>query len=101
MSGEDVAGLKMLGQRGEGTLRDAPFTTYVRDDYYDDSWMAGVVRTEEANRLGLTNAAIARQLAGAFSGAPVATIWEGDRQVNVILLLNADQRKSFDDVREA
>jgi len=43
--------------------------------------MAGVnVRAEEANRLGLTNASIAQQLSGAFSGSSVTTFWEGDRQ---------------------
>jgi multidrug efflux pump subunit AcrB len=102
ISGEDIAVLKTLGNQVKGILNDVPFATYVRDDYYDDSWYAGVnVRTEEANRLGLTNASIASQLAGAFSGAPVTTFWEGDRQVNVLLRLDADQRQSFDNVRDA
>jgi multidrug efflux pump subunit AcrB/outer membrane protein TolC len=102
ISGEDIAVLKTLGNQVKAILHDVPFATYIRDDYYDDSWYAGVnVRTEEANRLGLTNAGIAGQLAGAFSGASVTTFWEGDRQVNVLLRLDADQRRSFDDVRNA
>jgi multidrug efflux pump subunit AcrB/outer membrane protein TolC len=102
ISGEDIAVLKTLGNQVKGILHDVPFATYIRDDYYDDSWYAGVnVRTEEANRLGLTNASIAGQLAGAFSGAPVTTFWEGDRQVNVLLRVDADQRRSFDNVRDA
>src|SRR6202163_1252745 len=102
ISGEDIAVLKTLGDRVKGILHAVPFATYTRDDYYDDSWYAGVnVRPEEANRLGLTNATIARQLAGAFSGAPVTTFWEGDRQVDVLLRLDVDQRKNFDDVRNA
>jgi outer membrane protein TolC/preprotein translocase subunit SecF len=102
ISGEDITVLKTLGDRVKGILHGVPFATYTRDDYYDDSWYAGVnVRTEEANRLGLTNAGIAGQLAGAFSGAPVTTFWEGDRQVNVLLRLDADQRQSFDNVRDA
>jgi multidrug efflux pump subunit AcrB/outer membrane protein TolC len=102
ISGEDIAVLKTLGERVKGILHGVPFATYTRDDYYDDSWYAGVnVRTEEANRLGLTNAGIAGQLAGAFSGALVTTFWEGDRQVNVLLRLDADQRQSFDNVRDA
>src|SRR6202140_5612075 len=78
ISGEDIAVLKTLGDRVKGILHGVPFATYTRDDYYDDSWYAGVnVRTEEANRLGLTNASIAGQLAGAFSGAPVTPVWGG------------------------
>jgi multidrug efflux pump subunit AcrB/outer membrane protein TolC len=102
ISGDDIAVLKKLGNQVEGILREAPIATYVRNDYYDDSWMAGVnVRAEEANRLGLTNASIAQQLSGAFSGSSVTTFWEGDRQVDVLLRLDADQRRSFDDVRNA
>ena len=102
ISGDDISILKELGNQVESILRGVPFATYVRNDYYNDSWMVGVnVRPEEANRLGLTNATIARQLAGAFSGAPVTTFWEGDRQVNVLLRLDEGQRRSFDDVRNA
>jgi outer membrane protein TolC len=102
ISGEDIAVLKKLGNQVEGILRESPIATYVRNDYYEDSWMVGVnVRAEEANRLGLTNASIAQQLAGAFSGAPVTIFWEGDRQVDVLLRLDADQRRSFEDVRNA
>jgi multidrug efflux pump subunit AcrB len=95
-------GTTPLGSQVEGLLREIPIATYVRNDYYDDSWMAGVnVRAEEANRLGLTNASIAQQLSGAFSGSSVTTFWEGDRQVDVLLRLDADQRRGFDDVRNA
>ena len=102
ISGEDIAFLKTLSDQVEGILHEVPFANYIRDDYYGDSWIAGVnVRAEEANRLGLTNASIAQQLAGAFSGAQVTTFWEGDRQVDIVLRLDADRRKDFDDVRNA
>jgi multidrug efflux pump subunit AcrB/outer membrane protein TolC len=102
ISGDDIAVLKTLGTQVEGILRTVPIATYVRNDYYEDSWMAGVnVRAEEANRLGLTNASIAQQLSGAFSGSSVTTFWEGDRQVDVLLRLDPDQRRGFDDVRNA
>src|SRR5260370_18658105 len=96
ISGEYIAVLKTLGNQVKGILHDVPFATYIRDDYYDDSWYAGVnVRTEEAYRLGLTNASIAGQLAGAFSCAPGTTFWEGDRQVNVRLRVATHHRLRF------
>src|SRR5260370_4879882 len=102
ISGEEIAVLRTLGSRVRSILHDVPFATYIRDDYFDDSWYAGVnVRTEESNALGQTNAGMAGQLAGACSGAPVTTFWEGDRQVNVLLRVDTDQRQSFDDVRNA
>src|SRR2546426_7312055 len=86
ISGDDISILKKLGNQVESILRGVPFATYVRNDYYNDSWMVGVnVRPEEANRLGLTNATIARHLAGAVSGAPRTPFYEGDLRVNVLL----------------
>src|SRR5260370_12541004 len=82
ISGDDIAVLKKLGNQVEGILREIPIATYVRNDYYDDSWMVGVnVRAEEANRLGLTNASIAQQLAGAFYRATGTTIFVRKQQI--------------------
>jgi outer membrane protein TolC len=58
------------------------------------------VREEVASRLGITNATIAQQLAGGFEGAPMTTYWEGDRDVDVVLRLDAQNRQNFTDVRE-
>src|SRR5258708_19760428 len=86
ISGEDISVLKTLAKQVKGILHDVPFATYVRDDYYDDSWYAGVnVRAEEANRLGLTNASIANQLAAAFSPTPVTTFCHRARPVHLPL----------------
>src|SRR5260370_15798137 len=47
ISGDDIAVLKKLRSLVEGILREIPIATYVRNDYYDDSWRAGVnVRAE-------------------------------------------------------
>src|SRR5258706_8666407 len=38
ISGEDIFVLKTLAKQVKTILHDVPFATYVRDDYYDDSW---------------------------------------------------------------
>jgi multidrug efflux pump subunit AcrB len=58
------------------------------------------VREEVANRMGLTNAAIAQQLAAGFEGAPMTTFWEGDRDVDVVLRLDPSERQSFQNVSD-
>ena len=74
----------------------------VHNDYFNDSYMVDVdVNPEISNRLGMSNALVSQLLAGAFSGAPVSTFWEGDRAVNIVLRLDAQDRRSFDDVRDA
>jgi multidrug efflux pump subunit AcrB len=54
-----------------------------------------------AQRLGLTSANIAGQLAGSFQGVPVSTYWEGSRAVEITLRLEEARRQSFDNVRSA
>ena len=102
ISGYDIAALKQLGQQVEGIARDVPNAELVHNDYFNDSYLVNVdVNTEISNRLGMSNALVSQLLAGAFSGAPVSTFWEGDRAVNIVLRLDPRNRASFEDVRDA
>jgi multidrug efflux pump subunit AcrB/outer membrane protein TolC len=102
ISGYDTAALEQLGQRVEGIVRQVPFAEMVHNDYFNDSYLVDVdVNTEISNRLGLSNAIVSQLLAGAFSGAPVSTFWEGDRAINIVLRLDPQYRGSFEDVRDA
>ena len=99
--GDDAATLRTLGDRVEDILRHTPGATYIHTDWHEDAWQVGVnVREEVANRMGLTNASIAQQLAGSFEGAPMTTFWEGDRDVDVVLRLDPAERQSFQNVAD-
>jgi len=99
--GNDIGTLQTLGNRAEEILRHTPGATYVHTDWHEDAWQVGVnVREEVANRMGLTNGAIAQQLAAGFEGAPMTTFWEGDRDVDVVLRLDPDQRQNFQNVSD-
>ena len=100
--GEDVATLKSIGDRVRTILQNTPGSAYTHTDYREDLWQMRIdVNEEVANRLGLSNSSIARQLAGSFHGLPVTTFWEGDRAVDVTLRVEEDRRKSFDNVENA
>jgi multidrug efflux pump subunit AcrB len=99
--GDDIATLQTLGNQAEEILRHTPGATYVHTDWHEDAWQVGVnVREEVANRMGLTNGAIAQQLAVGFEGAPATTFWEGDRGVDVVLRLDPAERQSFQNVAD-
>jgi multidrug efflux pump subunit AcrB len=101
ISGDDIPTLETLGNRVEEIYRHTPGATYIHTDWHEDAWQVGLnVREEVANRMGLTNAAIAQQLAAGFEGAPVTTFWEGDRDVNVVLRLDPADRQSFQNVSD-
>ncbi|MFB3777687.1 MAG: efflux RND transporter permease subunit [Bryobacteraceae bacterium] len=102
VSGYDIATLQQIGRQVEGIVRDVPYAQMVHNDYFNDSYFVDVdVDPEVSNRLGLSNAIVARTLAGAFSGAPVSTFWEGNRAVNIVLRLDPAYRDSFERVRNA
>jgi multidrug efflux pump subunit AcrB/outer membrane protein TolC len=102
ISGEDVATLRTVGDRVQALLQKTPGAMDTHTDYREDLWQMRIhVNEEVANRLGLSNSTIARQLAGSFHGLPVTTFWEGDRAVDVTLRVEEERRRSFDDVENA
>jgi len=99
--GDDLDTMNGLGASVENILRHTQGATYIHTDWHEDAWQAGInVREEVASRLGLTNQVIAQQLAAGFEGAPVTTYWEGDRDVDVVLRLDAADRQSFQNVSD-
>jgi multidrug efflux pump subunit AcrB/outer membrane protein TolC len=102
IAGDDVAELKRIGRQVEDIVRADPHAEYVYNDYFNDSYRVDVdVDNEIANRIGVSNAIISQILAGGFSGAPVGTLWEGNRAVTLLLRIDAAHRASFDDVGDA
>lgn len=102
LAGDDIGQLKRIGVSIEQILRKTPGSAYVHDDWREDQYSLGVtVNDEIANRIGLSNASIARQLAGGFEGATVSTFWEGDRAVDIVIRLAENRRRNFDDIRDA
>jgi len=101
IAGPDATELRRLGDRVEDVLRHTQGATYIHTNWHEDAWQVGVkVREEVANRMGLSNGAIAQQLAGSFEGAPATTYWEGDRDVDVVLRVDPKERQSFTDVAD-
>ena len=99
--GDDASTLKTLGGQVEDIFRHTLGAIYIHTDWHEDALQMGVnVREEVANRMGLTNASIAQQLAAGFEGAPLTTFWEGDRDVDVVLRLDPADRQSFQNVSD-
>jgi multidrug efflux pump subunit AcrB len=102
ISGYGVAELQRIGTGVEKILHQVPYAQSIYNDYFGDSGLVDVdIDTEVSNRLGLTNASVSGLLAGAFSGDPVGTFWEGNRAITILLRLEAARRSSFEDVRNA
>lgn len=99
--GDDEHELRALGDQVVEVLRHTQGATYIHTDWHEDEWKLKVnLREEVANRMGLTDAGVTQQLGGAFEGAPVTQVWEGDRAVDVALRLDAPKRQSTQNVAD-
>jgi multidrug efflux pump subunit AcrB/outer membrane protein TolC len=99
ITGDDDKVLQSLGNRVTNILSRASGALDVHNDWREDAYRLKVdVREEVASRLGFTNAGIGQELAGSFDGAPVTTLWEGNRDVTVSLRLAPEFRQNLQDV---
>lgn len=86
LSGEDAETLLQLAQRIELRARQLPGTTWVRNDFEEPLQVIDVVPDADAcSRLSVSPAALQTSLALGLQGFPIATIWDGDYPVKVIL----------------
>ena len=100
--GDDAKLLRTYGDSVARIFERTPGSAYVHTDWRDEELALGLrVRPEVATRLGLTDADVAAQLAGGFAGAPVSTYWEGKRDLDITLRLDAAERSGIDDVAAA
>lgn len=99
VSGPDASVLKQVGEQVAEIFRSAGGADFQFHNFREDSYDLAVdLKHEVADRLGLSTASVSLQLGGGFSGLPVTTFWEGDRDIPVVLRLDEPARHSFDDV---
>lgn len=87
LSGYDVDSLMADARRVEQALDSMPMLKYVHTDFGDIQPVANVrLRSDEATRLGISNLKLESSLALGLGGSvPVATMWEGDYGVPVVV----------------
>ena len=102
INGSDLTTLRQLADSVVSLLVATPGSEYVSTDWGEDMYgLALDLRHEVASRLGLSETAVAQQLATGFNGAPVTTFWEGSRRVAVQLRYDEEDRSALTDVANA
>ncbi len=99
ISGDEIPAIKGIADSVSTLLRRTEGVTWVRTDYEDP--LHGVrlaVNEDEANRLGFTKAMIAYTIAAGMKGFPLATVWEGDYPVDVVLRQEQSGKGSIKDI---
>ena len=86
LSGNDIASLKSVAAKIKTHARAIPGTTWIRDDYEDALQTIDVVPDADAcARLGVPAAMLQMSLALGTQGLPIATLWEDEYPVRVLL----------------
>ncbi|GAB3638988.1 efflux RND transporter permease subunit [Hymenobacter arcticus] len=93
--GDDVVQLKQLGQRVQRLLEGEKGHYLVRTDFMNDYYGLTVRLKPEASRLGFTTSSVAQTIGTGFAGAPVATWYEGDNPLSIVMQLDSAQRSNY------
>lgn len=93
ISGEDIPALRSHAAKLKQILARSAALTRIRDDWGEDTLAVNLnVDADRANLAGLTNYDVANASLSAFSGVPVATLREGDKNIPVVARLRLEER---------
>ena len=97
--GDDLTTLKETAGRIKEIVQKTGMTAFVRSDFKEDYYGVAIGLKDSAERLGFTTTAVARSVYAGFTGAPVSTLYEGNKPVEILLRLDEQNRRNFDDLQ--
>jgi multidrug efflux pump subunit AcrB len=105
-SGPDTHVLRTLAEEATAIMYEDPVTKYVRNGWNQPvKVMQPVLAEQQARRLGITRAKVARRLAASFQGDQVGVYREGtvdveDRLIPIISRPPEEERASVDNIQD-
>lgn len=102
LTSDDLEQVKQAGEKVSNILRSMPEMVLVQTDFNEPLASADIVLKEnEASRLGISNVGVETTLAMRYSsGIPVATVWERDDAIPVVLKSKTANRATNTDVED-
>jgi len=97
--GDDIATLNGIGRQVQDIIKKTHTAAFVRSDFKEDYYGVAIGLKDSAERLGFTTTSIAQSIYGGFTGAPVSTLYEGNTPVDILLRLDDQSRRNFDDLQ--
>ncbi|OPY84822.1 MAG: Cobalt-zinc-cadmium resistance protein CzcA [Smithella sp. PtaU1.Bin162] len=97
--GDDIVTLKSIGNRIQDIIRKTHAAAFVRTDFKEDYYGVAVRLKDSAEHLGFTTSGIAKSIYGGFTGVSVSTLYEGNTPVDILLRLEEQSRRNFDDLQ--
>lgn len=98
ISGTNLDFLQTVGDSVKAIFRRSIGSRLIRSDFHEPYYGISVNLTAEAPRLGFTTQSVSQMIYAAFNGAPVTTMYEGDRKINVQFRVREEMRRSAADL---
>lgn len=96
ITGENISDQKRIAKQVAAVMQNAEGTNWTRTTYQDDYYAVKIELKEDvANRLGVTNSIVTQTLGATLKGYPVATLYEGDKPIDILLRLDPKNRSDF------
>ena len=97
--GDNIQDQKKVAEQVAVILKNAEGTNWIRTTYQDDFYGVKVnLNDAKANRLGVTNEMVTQTLAAGLTGYPVSTLYEGNKPIDILLRLDAENRDNIQDI---
>jgi multidrug efflux pump len=102
VTGNDFATIAPFADKVEQLMRSDPRIRGENKDYGEPlKRVRAELDQDKARALGVTTLAVEQSLAGAIEGTPITRFREGDRSIEVVARLEADERNSLDRLGDA
>lgn len=98
ISGTNLDYLQTVGDSIKAIFRHSAGSRLIRSDFHEPYYGISVNLTAEAPRLGFTTQSVSQMIYAAFNGAPVTTMYEGDRKINIQFRVREEMRRSAADL---
>ena len=86
VKGDNYGDIAMVRDSLLRLMKQNPKLFYVHSDFDETEEMIDVMlKTDEANRLGITQSTLSIYLSGALSGTALSTLWEGDYSIPITI----------------
>ena len=96
IKGDDYGKMEPVRDSLIRLMKESPNLFYVHSDYDETEEMLDIViKTDEANRLGITQATLSVYLNGALSGTRLSSLWEGDYNIPISVYSDGPSDMSY------
>ncbi|WP_158798264.1 efflux RND transporter permease subunit [Pedobacter sp. L105] len=98
ITGPELGELKILGKQISDIVSNAPGSKLVRSNFHEDYYGLGIKIKEDGQKLGFTSQSIGSSIHAGFTGTSVTPIYESNHPINIVLRMEAKDRRDFNDL---